>query len=159
VRDFQAQPNFYSLNDWNDNPHGIGYGPVYLFTVYLVDRFGEGILRELVSSPEVGFPNLEARLKAHGSRFSDFFTDWAATNMVDHQPNMPPHLTYKLLDMHGSYGGTILTGFYATPQLRPSTATLAMRPCSLFYADMGDGNGVPAFQTSNQVTREAPLGP
>ncbi|MDB5102043.1 MAG: hypothetical protein JWM80_6464 [Cyanobacteria bacterium RYN_339] len=158
VRDFQAQPETYSLNEWDANPHGIGYGPVYLFMVYVADRFGEGILHEIVSSPQIGFPNLEARLNAHGSRFSDLFADWAAANVVDHVPGMPPTLTYKLIDMHGSYGGTPLTGFYGNSVAETGISNLSLRPCSLFYAELPSGVGLPAFKVGAGVTVEPPLG-
>jgi hypothetical protein len=157
VRDFQAQPEAYSLNDWTNNPHGIGYGPVYLFTVFMTDRFGEGILKEIVSSPGVGFPNLEQQLNAHGSRFTDLFADWAVANIVDHVPQFPPIYSYKSLEMHGMYGGQELAGFYGNTLSDPNFASLTMRPCSLFYATIADGTGVPAFKPSAGVTIDPPL--
>jgi hypothetical protein len=121
VRDFQRQPAAYSLNDWEHNPFGIGYGPVYLFAVYLADRFGEGFLRELTTAKATGFANLEARLQAHGSHFRAVFHDWAAANVSG---------GYRMLDMHGRYGNTTLPGFAIEPV---GMGSLDLRPCGLAY--------------------------
>lgn len=54
VKGYLEQPAAYSLTDWDSDPDGSAYGAVYLFVTYLVDRYGEGILKELVDAPNVG---------------------------------------------------------------------------------------------------------
>jgi hypothetical protein len=148
VRAFEKDPGAYSLSDWEHNPQSIGYGPVYLFTVYLADRFGEGILKEIVTAPSVGFNNLEAKLELHGARFADVFADWATANLLDHLPGAAaPRFSYRMIDMQGTYGGVTLPGFMTT-SLTADITKIKLRPCSLLYGDLGQtdtsGISVPA---------------
>jgi hypothetical protein len=72
----------FSLTDWAGNPAGQGYGMGYLFTSYLAERFGEGIISELLHANERGKANLDARLRAHGSSYTAAFGDFAVALAV-----------------------------------------------------------------------------
>ena len=82
VRSFLEAPQAYSLTAWERNPGQSGYGVAYLFMTYLVDRFGEGMLRELVDDPLVDVANLDARLARRGSSFATAFADWAIADVA-----------------------------------------------------------------------------
>ena len=67
VKRYQQEPGDFSLVDWDGNPDGIGYGPVYLFMVYLADRFSESIIKDIVTSKGIAARTLPS---CHGSAFS-----------------------------------------------------------------------------------------
>lgn len=72
------------LADWPDRtrstaPH---YGGSYLLMEYLLGRFGEGFLRELVSEPRNGVAGIEQVLGRRGLTFDHVFRDWTAANLL-----------------------------------------------------------------------------
>jgi len=81
------------LTDWpNDayetSPH---YGAGFLFTAYLLDRFGEGVTRAVVSNPMNGMMSIDDTLKTiHATdeitglpiSADDLFLDWVITNYL-----------------------------------------------------------------------------
>ena len=82
------------LNDWpNDSdatsPH---YGASFLFTAYILDRFGETATKSLVANPLNGLDSVDDMLgsidaidPSNGKLITadDLFLDWAITNFVD----------------------------------------------------------------------------
>ena len=82
------------LNDWpNDSnatsPH---YGASFLFTDYILDRFGETATKSLVANPLNGLDSVDDMLKSINATdpltgksitADDLFLDWAVTNFVD----------------------------------------------------------------------------
>lgn len=81
------------LNDWPDDssqtsPH---YGAGFLFTTYLLDRFGEEATRAVVANPLNGMESIDDTLTTIGAtdgitgqpvRADDLFLDWAITNYL-----------------------------------------------------------------------------
>jgi hypothetical protein len=74
--------NFYldhpenSLVNWDEHrtaptgPETIAdYGQVYLFTLYMNDKFGKEFIRDLATSPYVGIEGVNKTLKKHGYHF------------------------------------------------------------------------------------------
>lgn len=134
VAAFEAQPAAYSLTNWDLDPDQDAYGAAYLFTTYLADHFGPGILRELVRGPQTGIANVQARLVARGTTFSQVFANWCAANMLDHTgASADPRFNYTSLNMLGSYGGEALTGVALSPVSLPNTGQLTMLPYSAQY--------------------------
>jgi hypothetical protein len=78
VAAFRHDPAAYSLTDWNHNPNGYSYGLSYLFTRYLVDRYGTGIVKEIQQTPASGVDGLQQVLARHGDDFPQVFVDWAS---------------------------------------------------------------------------------
>ena len=76
---FRHAPTAYSLTDWSHNPHGYSYGLSYLFSRYLVDRFGVGIVYEVQSTPGTGITGLGEVLAKRQLTFGQVFMDWART--------------------------------------------------------------------------------
>lgn len=87
---FLNEPGAFSLSDWGANPEGRGYGAGYFFFQYLSGRFGEGLIKAIVTAPQRGVANLDARLREQGSSFPQAFTDFATACLVaDRAPGLP----------------------------------------------------------------------
>lgn len=131
VKAFQADPGGYSLTEWEGNPEGSGYGAVYLLMVYLADRFGPTIIREIVTSSTLGMSNLDQVLAKRGTTFARVFHDWAAANAIEGLGVEPEaRHAYKNLRMRGVNGATRLRGF-ATQSVKPPVRwPVSLRPYS-----------------------------
>ena len=70
------------MNGLGRKSGGARYGIGYLYMAYLTERFGEGIVGELIKSPDKGKANLDARLRAHGSSYVASFGDFAVALQV-----------------------------------------------------------------------------
>jgi hypothetical protein len=75
------------LNAWGEAASGLiaHYGNSYLFMSYFLDRFGEQMMRQVVSNPANGIQGFNTVLQQAGSPF-DFdaiFADWLVANYVD----------------------------------------------------------------------------
>jgi len=78
VKKFLAEPS-NSITEWQDSP--ADYGVLNLFTQYLVEQYGIGILADSLKSKEVGIKSLNEALAKNGFKedFSQIFTDWTIT--------------------------------------------------------------------------------
>jgi hypothetical protein len=140
VRGFLAAPHVYSLTEWDLNPDASAYGAAYLFGTYMVERFGEGILQELVDGPEVGRENLEARLEARTERFEAVFRDWMLATLFDETgfTNDPRH-QYRTLALIGGRPGRRLRGVRLEPMPAPGRAALQLKPTSMRFLALSRG--------------------
>jgi hypothetical protein len=99
-----AQAPDTQLNDWSEDPtaNSPHYGAAYLFCAYLLERYGESVLAELVARPENGIRGLEAVLANvdPNESFDGLFQDWVVANLLD-EPGIGPGdgLGYRELDM------------------------------------------------------------
>jgi hypothetical protein len=134
VAAFQAQPERYSLTNWKINPDESAYGAVYLYTTYLVDRFGEGVLKKLVTSPSVGVANVQGVLGTFDTTFEQVFEDWTAANLFDHTGvTTDPRFNYHSINMLGTYSGRRLRGLSLDPVRVPNVGTMDIKPYSARY--------------------------
>lgn len=134
VAAYQASPERYSLTNWKLNPDESAYGAVYLYTTYLVDRFGEDILKQLITSPAVGVANVQGVLGTHDTSFEQVFEEWTAANMFDHTGvSDDPRFNYKSINMLGTYGGRRLRGLTLSPVRVPNVGQLDFKPYSARY--------------------------
>lgn len=93
-------PGAFSLSEWAGNPEGRGYGGAYFFLQHLSDRFGEAFLKAVVTHPQRGLANLDARLRERGSSFAQAFTDFGLTLLVANRaPQLPPEWGFKTFRM------------------------------------------------------------
>lgn len=129
VKAFQSEPSAYSLTDWDGNPEGSGYGSVYLLMVYMADRFGPEIIKEIVTGKGIGIANLDEVLAKRGTSFARVFHDWAAANAIDGLGVVADaRHGYKNLRMRGVNGATILRGFSTQAAQPPARLPMALRP-------------------------------
>jgi hypothetical protein len=134
VDGYQQQPDAYSLVNWNANPDQSAYGAVYLFTTYLVDRFGEGILKKLVTSPAIGVANMQGVLGTYDTTFEQVFEDWTAANMFDHAGvTADPRFNYKSISLLGTYNGRRLRGMTLSPVRVPNVGVVSLKPYGAQY--------------------------
>ena len=77
VQDFLNLPPD-SLIRWDAT--SADFSSINLFIHYLVSRFGEDILKNIIASDAVGIDALNQALITHGSTFQGIFLDWAVTN-------------------------------------------------------------------------------
>lgn len=146
VKRYQQEPGSYSLVDWDGNPDGIGYGPVYLFMVYLADRFSESIIKDIVTSTDIGLPNVENKLKERGTDFRHVFHDWAVANFLDGRVSgVSPHYQYQSLKMTGLSGKTRLDGVTSSVLGLPSNNNWKLRPYTAQYYQLPQGVIAPKF--------------
>ncbi len=134
VASYLAEPGAYSLTDWRRNPGQSAYGSVYLFTTYLVERFGEGVLGELVASPQVGTANVNGRLGSRGTSFKQVFDEWTIANLLDDTGlSADPRHQYRNLSLLGTYGSRKLRGLRLEGLALPGRATVDLKPYSARY--------------------------
>lgn len=146
VRRFQLEPDAFSLTDWKGNPDGIGYGPVYLFMVYLADRFSETVIRDIVTSAGIGVENLDKVLSGRGTNFERVFHDWAMANWIDGRTlGGSPHHHYQSLTMIGYNGKTKLNGFQAQALEAAGAVSPTLRPHTIRYYELPRGPERPRF--------------
>ncbi len=80
IRNYLSDPG-RSLIWWPDSGNkGAYYGSSFLFSVYLHDRFGTGLIRETVRSSENGLNGLDRALQVCGQPYSadEVFRQWTA---------------------------------------------------------------------------------
>ncbi|KAF0110963.1 MAG: hypothetical protein FD147_1269 [Chloroflexi bacterium] len=89
---FSYDPDM-QLNDWSDDADlsNSNYGASFLYTTYLLDRFGEEVTRAVVADPMNGFASVDNVFNSNDIRdpltekivtADDFFTDWTITNFL-----------------------------------------------------------------------------
>lgn len=135
IRSFQERPHAYSLTEWRTNPNGYAYGEAYLFVRYLVDRYGEGIVSEILGSEGTGLAGLDALLRQRQDDVVRFFQAWTTANLVSGTAiaEGTPY-NYASIDIRGTYGGVLLPGITPTPVVEP-TLSEPLRPWgSAYYA-------------------------
>ena len=135
IRSFQQRPYAYSLTEWRTNPNGYAYGEAYLFVRYLVDRYGEGIVSEILGSEGTGLAGLDALLRQRQDDVVRFFQAWTTANLLSGTAiaEGTPY-NYDAIDIRGTYGGIKLPGITPTPVVAPSLSE-PLRPWgSAYYA-------------------------
>lgn len=118
---YLTAPEAYSLTDWGSNPNGSSFGQNYLFMRYVVDRYGAGLLKELIDSNAIGVAAVDAVVAKHGTSFAGVFRDWAIANL--HDGRGPAPYRYERVDLRGSYAGISLPGITRRP-LEAGSVTL-----------------------------------
>ncbi len=93
LRSFEQSPT-KDLTSWSDL--NSDYGASYAFVAYLVDRYGPGLIRELVDQPLDGIAGIDATLQARGvfDDFDSLFDDWVIANFLDGRPPSAPGWSY-----------------------------------------------------------------
>lgn len=132
---YQRNIEAYSLTEWNSNPNGQSFGQSYLFMRYLVDRFGEGVLRSVIDREALGIAAVDEVLREHGTRFETVHQEWVLTNLQDGKGAAP--YRYQSLDLTGTYGGISLPGFSMRPL---QSATVTLRPWGSSFLESTSGN-------------------
>jgi hypothetical protein len=74
-----------SLTVWEGDPIG-NYQGAHSFFRYFADRMGEGILKDLVQTSQVGIPNLTDVL---GESFDQAYAEWATALMFSNETSSP----------------------------------------------------------------------
>ncbi len=84
VKAFLKNPND-SLTEWNNLNED--YASVDLFMQFLVDHYGIGILKLIITSPQTGISAINDALQKLNSRdsFRDVFTNWVIANYLNNQ--------------------------------------------------------------------------
>ena len=82
VSSFMFKPSD-PLCEWQGDVYD--YGPVNLFIHYLVDHYGEEILKETTQSEKVGIASINGALEKLGydEKFEDIFTNWTIANLLN----------------------------------------------------------------------------
>lgn len=144
VAAYLDDPGAYSLVDWDSSPDQSAYGAGYLFASYLADRFGQGILKELVASPQTGIANLNGRLGARATNFRQVFSDWTAANLLDGTNlTTDPRYNYRTVNLLGTYGANRLRGMRLSPVRLPLAGSLPFKAYSAQYLYFTQGSGSP----------------
>jgi len=77
-----TQLTTWNRNDLSNDEH---YGASYLFMNYFLDRFGEGLTKAVVASPQNGVAGFDEALQKAGrpERFDDIYADWIIANYLN----------------------------------------------------------------------------
>jgi hypothetical protein len=121
-----------SLTLWEDLP--FDFDQAYLWMTYFVQRYGEGALPALVSTPEDGIQGVDLVLEGIGSddRYADLFADWMAATFLDG----PGPLGYDRIDL-----GSVHTDTLAVPT---EVVVRRVRLWGIDYLALGESAGVTA---------------
>jgi hypothetical protein len=139
IKAFQDKPAAYSLTDWFHNPNGFSYGLSFLFTRYLYDRFGAGIIHDIMAYPDTGVDAVAGALAARGLSFQSVFADWAIANAISglHVTSDSRFQYAPDIDLHGTYGAITLAGVTLTPVTAfPKSLPGVLRPWGTAYFDL-----------------------
>lgn len=90
TRYFMLNPDV-QLTGWPKDSARPNYGASFLFVTYFLDRFGQDVLRLLVSSPRNGMDSVDDTLAQieTGITADDLFADWTIANILN-DPDIPP---------------------------------------------------------------------
>ena len=77
------------LNAWPSNPaqNLPNYGGSYLYLLYLWERFGDDLIRDLAKNPEDGMAAVRQALAKLGVDARDVFGDWTVANLLGNAPS------------------------------------------------------------------------
>lgn len=86
------------LAEWKNK--NSDYGAITIFGHYLVDNYGEDVLKDSLKSASSGIASLDEALKSNGfsKTFSDIFTDWAITSFIN-DTSVDDRFSYKNKDL------------------------------------------------------------
>lgn len=149
LRVFQEEPAAFSLTSWSENPNGFAYGQSYLFVRYLVDRFGSGVISEILNDNRAGVACVSAVLEKRGTTFAEHFRAWAIANYISDTPlakNTP--YSYRDLSLTGVYKSEtgaediVLRGFQ-TRLSREQDINLTLKPWGTAYLTFGVDRPLP----------------
>lgn len=134
---FEKTPQKYSLTSWSQNPNGFAYGQSYLFVRYLVDRFGQDVLKAIIQSPETSVAGVERVLRTHGETFPSVFRAWTIANGISDAPlSEGTPFRYKNLPLAGDYGGFTLKGFQPLPDAHAGEQSVSLLPWGSAYVHL-----------------------
>jgi hypothetical protein len=111
---FLATPD-NSLTEWGDQGDDnilADYAQVLLWTTYLADHYGVGVLSEYVASGIPGIPGINAALAAEGytETMDDVFNDWRIANLIHSDSPGGGKYNYVSIDL-----GAFLEGYFYDP--------------------------------------------
>ncbi len=100
---FLATPD-NSLTEWGDQGDInilADYGAAFLWTLYLADHYGAGIIGDYVKNGNAGIDGINALLEPFGVDFYEVFQDWTIANLI-HTDNLGDgKYNYKSIDLAG----------------------------------------------------------
>jgi len=104
----------YIKNFFNNTPaaliitedQGLNYGAEYLFMIYLVEQYGDGIIKKIIQSDTDGIKTIES---VTGKPFKTVFSDWATALLLSGS-GTNPKFDFKSVDLHKTYGNVVLDG-------------------------------------------------
>lgn len=111
---FLREPVGVSLVDWPAEPSPAQLGAAYLFTHYLVDRFGEGnagrFLAALLDTDADGVAGVAATCGIDDAGFAVLFGEWCAANAVNSRQGSDGKFGYRFVTgtVKPTSGGSLL---------------------------------------------------
>ncbi len=96
--------DYYAADLWRG--HG-NRGSTYLFLRWCVDRYGEGILRDLVQSELCGIANIE---RCTGQPFEELYRAWSASVFLDRTGLVDRTDEFRSVDLRGPLADRVLIG-------------------------------------------------
>ena len=145
LRDYLARPQEHEFFDFHQA--GLGYGQGYLFFKYVREQFGDDVIRQLATSPQVGMANLDSVLSPG---FEETFRRWTVANYVCNlSGNVPEMYKYPSgFTTKGTYPGGTLNGVATIPSFYDTTQTVSSLPVwSAAYLKLSHKPGVGADVT------------
>jgi hypothetical protein len=135
------------LTSWPDGPGqaSANYGASFLFAAYFLERFGDQVLRRVVSHQANGIAGFEAVLAEHGLTFEDVFADWLIANYLDDSELADGRYGYRDLAVGPPYLDQTHTDY-------PVQRSTTVHQYGADYIELrGQGDMVVTFTGSTQV--------
>lgn len=97
-----------SLVNWDEHLNAPGgpetiadYGQVYLFTLYMHDRYGQEFIRQLALNQGQGIASVEETLQVAGAAedFTQLYQDFIAAMVIDDDRHGNPHHNFASIDL------------------------------------------------------------
>lgn len=146
---FAAAPDV-QLNDFSYGTPltGAQYGAAFYFTAYLLERYGEPAIRQLLDEPANGLSGVEALLAVidPGVELEALFADWTVANYLDSRGRGEGVYAYERLDLPElSVAGVV--------QRFPAEGTDAVHQYAADYIEIESDRPVTVVFTGTQQTR------
>lgn len=146
---FLSAPATTAMQDFNTVS---AYGAGLLFTTYLVERFGQGIMREIATSREVGRGQFDRVLARYHSSYREVFTDFALAVLLDGRVSHERYQfkKYALGAMNTPSQGEPypIPAVYKQPFSGVAGSTKVFSGGSMSYFTLGTGPTMPAFDVT-----------
>jgi hypothetical protein len=124
------------------------YGAAFYFTAYLLERYGEAAVRQLLDDPANGLGGVEALLAAidPDADLDAFFAEWTAANYLDSRGEGEGVYAYERLDLPAVRVADTVRRF-------PVTQTGAVHQFAADYIEIESDRPVTVVFTGTQQTR------
>lgn len=137
------------LNAWNENDNVSHYGAAYLFLAYLYERYGRGLIHEMVGDSQYtdfALVNDVLHRRHLDTTADEVFGDWAVANLLDDPSIYHRKYSYQALPGTVTANSTVSIPFKRQARLPPYAADyvqITPKPARTFQLKFSAPSTVP----------------